>query len=120
MSHCMVILYFLALVCGAFAFSGDATWYDVGLGACGQWSNNNQLVAAISPSQYGWHANPNTAAVCRTCASVRAGGRQVKVKIVDKCDGCASGSIDLSPGAFQRLASLDTGRIRVTWDYVSC
>lgn len=31
----------------ALAFSGDATYYNVGLGACGNNNNNNQLVAAL-------------------------------------------------------------------------
>ena len=44
-------------------------------------------------------------------------GKFVDATVVDLCPGCASGSIDLSPGAFQQLASLDAGRIQVTWDF---
>ncbi len=35
------------------AFSGDGTYYDIGLGACGNTNNNNELVAALNAPQYG-------------------------------------------------------------------
>ncbi|XP_055344311.1 uncharacterized protein LOC129592321 [Paramacrobiotus metropolitanus] len=118
----LVIVVVCALSPLTSAYWGDATWYNTGLGACGWWNNNGELVAAVSHVEYGWQANPNTAPVCGKCANVRAdsNGNQVKVKIVDKCMGCNSGSIDLSPAAFGRLASLDAGRIKVSWDYVWC
>jgi expansin (peptidoglycan-binding protein) len=45
-------------------------------------------------------------------------GKSVTVKVVDKCPGCKTDDIDLSPAAFQRLAPLPAGRIQVTWNYV--
>ena len=45
------------------------------------------------------------------------GGAFVDAVVVDLCPGCASGSIDLSPAAFEQLADLSVGRIEVTWDY---
>ncbi len=44
-------------------------------------------------------------------------GQWVDATIGDLCPGCSSGSIDLSPSAFQQLASLDAGRIQVSWDF---
>jgi hypothetical protein len=35
------------------AFTGDATFYHVGLGACGWTNNNDELVAALNAPQYG-------------------------------------------------------------------
>lgn len=43
--------------------------------------------------------------------------RFVDATVVDLCPGCASGSIDLSPVTFEQLATLDAGRIQVSWDY---
>ena len=43
-------------------------------------------------------------------------GKKVTVKVVDTCPGCAPGSVDLSPAAFKKLASLDVGRIHgISW-----
>lgn len=43
-------------------------------------------------------------------------GKTVSVLVTDRCAGCAPGSIDLTPTAFQQLASLDVGRLHgVTW-----
>ena len=47
-----------------------------------------------------------------------ANGKSVDATVVDLCPDCASGSIDLSPGAFNQLASPDTGRIHVDWNFV--
>lgn len=46
-------------------------------------------------------------------------GRSINVVVTDTCPGCGANGIDLSPGAFQALgASLDTGRIPVSWNFV--
>ena len=43
----VVLVALLAMVATVVAFSGRGTWFNVGLGACGQYNNNNQLVAAL-------------------------------------------------------------------------
>jgi hypothetical protein len=43
----ITLVVFLAMLATALAFSGDATYFNVGLGACGHHNNNNQLVAAL-------------------------------------------------------------------------
>ncbi len=43
----VVLMALLAMVATVVAFSGRGTWFNVGLGACGQYNNNNQLVAAL-------------------------------------------------------------------------
>ena len=48
--------------------------------------------------------------------TVPAGGDDVTVTVADTCPGCAPGSVDLTPTAFQQLASLDVGRIHgISW-----
>lgn len=44
-------------------------------------------------------------------------GATIPCMIVDRCMGCAWGSIDLYPDAFAQLADLAEGRIQVTWDW---
>ncbi|CAO3616450.1 unnamed protein product [Mucor hiemalis] len=47
--------------------------------------------------------------------------KTVTVKIVDKCAGCKVGkAIDLTPAAFQKLASLNDGVVDISWKVVSC
>jgi len=43
----VVLMALLVMVATVVAFSGRGTWFNVGLGACGQYNNNNQLVAAL-------------------------------------------------------------------------
>ena len=46
-------------------------------------------------------------------------GKTVTVTVTDRCAGCAPGSIDLTPTAFQQLASLDVGRLHgISWTLI--
>ena len=45
-----------------------------------------------------------------------ANGKSVTVTVADTCPGCAPGSVDLTPTAFQQLAPLSVGRLHgVSW-----
>ncbi|KAI0071513.1 hypothetical protein K474DRAFT_1712396 [Panus rudis PR-1116 ss-1] len=93
-------------------FTGDATWFNPATGACGRFNTDNDLVVALSPSEYSGGAR------CFQNIQATYQGKSVVATVVDLCPGCGSGSIDLSPAAFQRLASLDVGRIHgVTWNF---
>ncbi|KAI0779649.1 RlpA-like double-psi beta-barrel-protein domain-containing protein-containing protein [Fomes fomentarius] len=94
-------------------FFGDATWYtpNGGIGACGAPNQNTDFVVALSADQYAGGAN------CWRHIGIHYQDRFVDATVVDLCPGCASGSIDLSPVTFEQLASLDAGRIQVSWDY---
>ncbi|KAF9259827.1 hypothetical protein L218DRAFT_1079689 [Marasmius fiardii PR-910] len=95
--------------------TGDATFYTPGLGACGKTNNANELVAAAAAPVFdnfpGHTANPNKNPICGKKAKVTFGGKSVTVTIVDRCPGCGSSGIDLSPAAFQKLAPLSKGRL---------
>ncbi|TFK82180.1 hypothetical protein K466DRAFT_603890 [Polyporus arcularius HHB13444] len=92
---------------------GDATYYypNGGYGACGAPLQNTDFIVALSADQYAGGAN------CWRHIGVNYQGQWVDATIGDLCPGCSSGSIDLSPSAFQQLASLDAGRIQVSWDF---
>ncbi|XP_055347311.1 uncharacterized protein LOC129594596 [Paramacrobiotus metropolitanus] len=99
---------------------GNATFYTPAMGACGKVNTAKEMVMAVSKEQYG--QDPKNALVCGICALVKAdgSGKQVKVRVVDRCVKCAGASIDLSPAAFQKLASKNVGHIQVTWEYAFC
>jgi expansin (peptidoglycan-binding protein) len=92
------------------SFTGDATWYAPGGSACGITSAPDDLVAALPPTQF-------SRAECGRQAVVWHGDKHVVVTVTDRCAGCKHGSIDLSRAAFEKIARLGEGRIKVTWFY---
>lgn len=91
---------------------------------CYGYANKGNMIAAASDSFW------NNGVVCGRCYLVKctgaayggAGnpctGNSVTVKIVDHCassDGCQS-TIDLSKQAFAKIANLDAGEVKVTYN----
>ncbi|KAL6699204.1 expansin-like protein [Trichoderma pleuroticola] len=94
------------------AHSGSVTWYNTGLGACGQTNSDNELVVAVSHSLYD-REHP-----CGRKIRVSYQGRSAVVTVVDRCAGCAENDLDLSPAAFRAvIGELDIGRTAATWDW---
>ncbi|KAI1200307.1 RlpA-like double-psi beta-barrel-protein domain-containing protein-containing protein [Nemania serpens] len=91
------------------AFTGDITYYQPGLGACGETSADSDAVVAMSPSQYDGS--------CGKTITITKGGKTARARVVDKCPACASGSIDVSSTVFQSLADLSVGRTTVHWKF---
>ncbi|RHZ82493.1 hypothetical protein Glove_109g279 [Diversispora epigaea] len=104
------------------AYTGDVTWYNVGLGACGKYNNDKELIAAIPGPQfdpYTPNGNPNRNSKCGKSIKITRGSKYVIVKLMDRCGGCKSGDIDLSPAAFKKIGSLGEGRLKgCSWQYV--
>jgi hypothetical protein len=100
-------------------FSGDGTFYNTGLGACGIESNDSQFVVAVGYQLYDSvnTANPNNNPLCGRKITVFRGDKSVQVTVVDKCPGCSYYSLDLSPAAFNVLGNPDEGRIPITWKW---
>lgn len=95
-------------------YNGEATYYNAnGTGACGQPTSNSALVGALNGAQY-------SKANCGRCASIKGPLGAVVVKLLDKCPGCSYGDIDLSSTAFQKIAKLADGRVKITWSFVAC
>ncbi len=95
-------------------FSGEATYYNAnGTGACGQPTQNSALVGALNGAQY-------SKANCGRCASIKGPLGTVVVKLQDKCPGCDFGDIDLSSTAFQKIAKLSDGRVKISWSFTTC
>lgn len=125
MTRLLQITLFLLIIMLVFinvnAFTGDATFFYTGLGACGKTNKNSELVFALpakmfDPSPGG---NPNKNPNCGRRAKVTFGNKSVTVKCVDRCAGCKPGDIDLSPAAFDKLADRKRGRIKkVKWEFI--
>lgn len=110
----------VGLATPAHAFTGDATFFVPGLGACGRVNLPTDLVASLpavmfDPSPGG---NPNQNKNCGRKIKVDRGSRSVVATIVDRCPECKRGDIDLSPAAFMRIASLTEGRVKVSWKFI--
>ncbi|KAK4515082.1 uncharacterized protein ATC70_002692 [Mucor velutinosus] len=104
---------------GGGKYSGDGTYYDVGLGSCGKTNSNSEMVAALNAPQMQNGANPNHNPQCGKSIRVTnpANGKSITVKIVDTCPPCSSGDVDLSPKAFAAIADMNLGRIPIKWDW---
>lgn len=99
------------------SFSGDATWYNTGMGSCGWDNKESQMVVAVNHGQMENGANPNKNPNCGRSITVKGPKGSVTVKVVDTCPGCDYGALDLSPAAFAEIADLSQGRITASWSW---
>ncbi|WWC61167.1 uncharacterized protein I303_103747 [Kwoniella dejecticola CBS 10117] len=91
-----------------------ATFYDVGLGACGWYNNANDFIVAQNSAQYGGgYPGPN----CGRSISISYGGKVVTATIADECPTCPYGGLDMSRGLFDQFASESAGVFYMTWWY---
>ncbi|CAO0791796.1 unnamed protein product [Mucor circinelloides] len=98
-------------------YSGDATYYNTGLGSCGWESAESEMIVALNHGQMANGANSNKNPNCGRRITATGPKGSVTVKVVDTCPGCANGDLDLSPAAFAKIADMDAGRVPVTWSW---
>lgn len=97
-------------------FSGDATYYTPGMGACGWTNSESDKIVALNVDQFGSTSNGNEN--CGKKIKIEYNGKEVEVEVTDKCPGCKYGDLDLSPAAFDELADEAEGRIQINWSFV--
>lgn len=105
--------------------TGQGTFFDVALGACGYTNKGTDYVVAVSHVLFdnypGYNkVNPNTNPVCGKKITATYQGKSVTVAVVDRCadDTCLVGNLDFSRSAFSQLASFDVGRLSgMTWQW---
>jgi len=107
---------------GGRAMTGDGTYYDAGLGACGWVNTNSDYIAAVSHEVFDGYGgftgtNPNDNPICGTMITATFEGKSVTVKIVDRCGGCInSEDVDFTETAFLHLGAKDRGRLKgIKW-----
>lgn len=102
---------------GSDSHSGDLTYYDVGLGACGfddSGKDDSENIAALSHLLMGTQSNGNP--MCDQTITISANGKTATVTVRDKCMGCDKDDVDVSKAAFKELfGGLDEGRTQVEW-----
>ncbi|KAI0010094.1 hypothetical protein F4779DRAFT_328386 [Xylariaceae sp. FL0662B] len=112
-------------------FTGDLTYYEPSLGACGVQSDGGQAIVSISHLVFdaaGADAgdDPNDNPLCgmkirvmRDFVEAQAGNHSVDVTVVDRCVGCEATDLDLSLAVFTQLAPQDSGRVVGSWAWLS-
>ncbi|KAH9468484.1 hypothetical protein Pst134EA_009027 [Puccinia striiformis f. sp. tritici] len=95
----------------ALRFTGHATYFAPGTGACGATNSGSDYIVAMNQAQYAGGS------LCQKTVSIKneASGKSVQAKVVDKCPGCAFGSLDLSPTVFSALGDMSAGVLPISW-----
>lgn len=91
------------------SYSGDGTFYNVGLGSCGKTNKDSDKVVALSSSLM------SSGDLCGKKIQAKGPNGKVTATVVDTCPSCAEGDVDFSQGAFTEIGSLDAGRVPITW-----
>eukprot|EP00834_Sanchytrium_tribonematis_P008253 NODE_915_length_3084_cov_1.262894.p3 type:complete len:165 gc:universal NODE_915_length_3084_cov_1.262894:2040-1546(-) len=101
--------------------SGDGTFYDLnsGLTACGTQESNSNMVVALSVADFGPGSNGSPS--CDECILVTGPKGSQLGHVKDKCMGCQTGAVDMSPAMFAVVVgSEDVGRTGVSWVRAPC
>ncbi|WVF72245.1 hypothetical protein IAT40_007057 [Kwoniella sp. CBS 6097] len=95
-------------------YNGRATYYAVGLGACGWHNSPGDFIVAQNSAQYGGgYPGPN----CGRSITISYGGKQVSATIADECPTCDYGGLDMSEGLFTQFADTGAGVFYMSWWY---
>lgn len=113
-------------------FDGELTYFQTGLGACGETNTDSDMIVSVShiifdaagsSSSKGGNSNANPLCGLMIRAERydedRGERRSVDLKVVDRCTGCQPNDLDVTYAAFDKLASRDRGRVKVTWAWLS-
>lgn len=94
--------------------TGDLTWYEVGLGACGKTNVASDSVVAVAESLFDTFStgNPNTNPLCgKTITITGKDGSKYPATVVDRCTGCKVSDLDLSQDFFNKVTDHGDGRV---------
>ncbi|TFK39040.1 expansin family protein [Crucibulum laeve] len=96
---------------------GRATWFNVGLGNCGKWNVDTDLIVAIGKGLYDRNGGSN----CDQYVEIvnTKNGKKAYGKTRDSCPSCSDNDLDLSPSLFQKLGTLDQGVLSISWHFMN-
>ncbi|KAJ3507043.1 hypothetical protein NLJ89_g6522 [Agrocybe chaxingu] len=96
---------------------GRGTWFYPGLGNCGKWNGENDLVVAIGKGLYDRNKGSN----CDQWMEIvnTANGKKAYGMTRDSCQSCGDNDIDMSPALFKKISTLGTGKITVSWHFMN-
>lgn len=99
--------------------SGELTYYDVGMGACGEddsGKDDTENIVALSHLLMGAQSNGNP--MCGKTITIKANGKTVTATVRDKCMGCAVNDVDVSRKVYKAIwGGLDSGRTEMEWSF---
>lgn len=100
---------------------GDATYFQPGMGACGQSNSSSDKIVAVSKhmfKQFGSGGDPNSNKLCGKKITAKYEGKSTSVTVMDQCPTCSTHDLDLSPAAFKELAPKTKGRLKnLEWSF---
>lgn len=102
-------------------YSGDLTYYDPALGACGLTNDGGDSIVSVSHIIFdavSVGSNPNANPLCGKKIRARRNGKSIDLTVVDRCTGCQPTDIDVTRSVFDDLASIDEGRVGVEWSWL--
>jgi hypothetical protein len=91
--------------------SGKATYFHVGLGACGKRNKDSDVILALSHKVWSKGKHCGKAVTIKNTKT----GHTVKGVVADMCPSCKEGDLDLSPAAFKKIGKLNDGVLKVSW-----
>ncbi|KAL7422300.1 hypothetical protein Q5752_002946 [Cryptotrichosporon argae] len=101
-----------ALAARGTTYSGRATYYAVGLGACGDYNSASDYIVALNSDQYG---SGSPGPQCFKSITISYNGKTAVAEIMDECPSCSYGDLDLSEGLFDHFADESLGEFEMTW-----
>ncbi|CAG8572351.1 6104_t:CDS:1 [Ambispora gerdemannii] len=102
-------------------YTGQGTYYNPGLGACGQYDDDNSAIVALAAPDFDAetpNGNPNRNRLCNRYIRIYYNNRSVEGMVRDRCPECSSGDVDMSPAMFDNLANRNLGRISISWQFI--
>lgn len=102
-------------------YSGDLTYYDPALGACGLTNSGSDTIVAVSHFVFdavSVGSDPNSNPLCGKKIRARRGDKSIDLTVVDRCTGCQPTDIDVTRSVFADLANIDQGRVSVSWSWL--
>ncbi|KAF7365023.1 hypothetical protein MVEN_00373400 [Mycena venus] len=97
---------------------GRGTWYNpsAGEGNCGYFDSDSSPVVAISKARY----DANNGANCNQWIAITntKNGKMAYGKTRDSCESCDTSSLDMSPSLFEKISTLATGEITISWNFM--
>ncbi|WVR09748.1 hypothetical protein IAU60_006824 [Kwoniella sp. DSM 27419] len=94
------------------SYSGRATYYQTGLGACGWYNSPGDFIVALNSAQYG---GGYPSKQCGRSITISYNGKTVGATIADECPSCDFGGLDLSQGLFEQFADTGKGVFYMDW-----
>jgi len=117
----------LPLPTGAQIYTGDLTYYNPALGACGITSSDNDAVVAVSHFTFDAvqkGSDPNQNPLCgrkiraRRVNEMTGDTVSIDVTVIDRCTGCQPTDLDVSPAMFDKMADHGLGRVTASWAWL--